>query len=539
MCNKTAINTLRIIGWKIRNHTTRESYDDLRETIAEELEFDSEYKALKLLFDLSDLKPKIHHCCINSCIAYTGKYADLDICPFCQEPRYFDDLDVKQTPRYKYFYIPLIPQLKAIFANPTYRELCMYRGDHKYLPEQITDYCDGVHYRVLLNRNVEIVHEDGRREVLQHKHFSDKRDIALGLFTDGFQLFKKSRVQKSATPLLLVNLNLPPTVRTHLNHLICLGLAPGPHAPKDVNSFFHPAYIELQDLARGVKTIDVYLHQEFDLHAYIVFKCGDLPAVAKFLEQKGPSAVSACSACEATGVRMLAIGSVTKASTIYYFPLRPPSDHPAPQGRVQVWVPGQLPMRTDTRIKAQLAEIEAAPTATSKEALAKQYGLNGRTLLLSLSSVSVASTPRDVMHLLFEHMVPMMVSFWKGEYKPWKAKKLDQDQPYVISQVEWKKIGILTIESLFTIPGSFTRALPNIYKEEHLYIAETYAFWMMYLAPILLKGRWPDTNMYYEHAILLSSILRRVVEYEIPARDISPQGSLSQDITQFVQQYYE
>ena len=464
-----------------------------------------------------------------------GKYADLNACPFCQESRYFDD--VNQTPRYKFSYIPLIPQLMAIFANPDYRELCAYRGDHNYSPEQTTDYCDSVHYRTLLNKTVEIIHEDGRREVLQHKHFSDKRDIALGLFTDGFQLFKKSRVQKSATPLLLVNLNLPPTVRTHLDHLLCLGLAPGPHTPKDINSFFHPAYIELQELARGVKTTDVHLREEFHLHAYVVFKCGDLPAVAKFLEQKGHSAVSPCSACEATGVRMLAIGSVAKASTIYYFPLRPPSDHPAPNG--PVWVPSCLPMRTDTRIEAQLAEIEAAQTATLKELLAKKYGLNGRTLLSCLSSISVVSTPRDVMHLLFEHMVPMMISFWKGEYKPWKAKKLDQGQPYVISQDEWKKIGILTIESSFTIPGSFTRALPNIYKEEHLYIAETYAFWMMYLAPILLKGRWADTNKYYEHAVLLSSILRRVVEYEIPVQDISPHGSLTQDITQFVQQYYE
>ena len=527
-----------MIGWKIRNHATRESYNDLRETMTGILDFDSEYKALKLLFDLSNLKPTIYHCCINSCIAYTGKYANLNACPFCREPRFFDD--VKQTPRYKYSYIALIPQLKAIFANPAYRELCMYRGDHGYLSDQTTDYCDGAHYRALLNTNVEIIHEDGQRELLQHKHFSDKRDIALGLFSDGFQLFKKSRVQKSATPLLLVNLNLPPTVRTHLDHLICLGLVPGPHAPKDINSFFHPAYIELQELARGVKTTDVYLHETFRLHAYIVFKCGDLPAVAKFLEQKGHSAVSACSACEATGVRMLAVGSVVKASTIYYFPLQPPSDHPPPRG--PIWEPGRLPMRslrTNQRIDAQLTEIEAAPTATLKDALAKKYGLNGRTLLSCLSSVSVASTPRDVMHLLFEHMVPMMISFWKGEYKPWKAKKLDQGQAYVIPQDEWKKIGLLTIGSSSTIPGSFARALPNIHKEEHLYIAETYAFWMMYLAPIVLKGRWGDTNKYYKHAILLSSILRRVVEYEIPVQDVSPQGNLTQDITQFVQQYYE
>ena len=136
-------------------------------------------------------------------------------------------------------------------------------------------------------------------------------------------------------------------------------------------------------------------------------------------------------------------------------------------------------------------------------------------------------------------MVPMLISFWKGEYKPWKAKRLDQGQPYVIPEVEWKKIGILTLESSSTIPGSFARTLPNIFKEEHLYIAETYAFWMMYLAPVVLKGRWQNTEKYYEHAVLLSSILRRLVDYEIPAQDVSSGGSITLDIIQFVQQYYE
>ena len=144
------------------------------------------------------------------------------------------------------------------------------------------------------------------------------------------------------TPLLLINLNLLPTIQTHLDHLLCLGLALGSHALKDINLFFHPAYLKLQELAWGINTTDV-------------------------------------------------------------------------------------------------------------------------------------------------------------------------------SQDKWKKIGILTIKSSFIIPGSFTQAFPNIYKEKHLYIAEMYAFWMMYLASILLKGCWAtDTDKYYKHAVLLSSILRCIVKYKIP-----------------------
>lgn len=101
-------------------------------------------------------------------------------------------------------------------------------------------------------------------------------------------------------------------------------------------------------------------------------------------------------------------------------------------------------MRTNMRIKAQLSEINSASTQVLQDMLAKKYGLNGRSLLSRLSSISIALT-RDVMHLLFEHMVPMLILFWKGEYKPWKSKKLDQGQPYVIPEAEWNKIGLLTI----------------------------------------------------------------------------------------------
>lgn len=183
LCDETAINTLRIIGWKLHNHASRKSYNNLCETLAGPLDFDSEFKALKLLFNLSDLNVIIYHCCVNLCIAYTGQYANLKTCPFCHKPQFSNK---NKTPWSKFYYIPLIPRLRAIFMNTAYQDLCMYHGNHKFNPKFTTDYCDGYHYHTLLNRAVEIIHEDGWREVLQHRHFSDARNIALGLFLDGF-----------------------------------------------------------------------------------------------------------------------------------------------------------------------------------------------------------------------------------------------------------------------------------------------------------------------------------------------------------------
>ena len=37
---------------------------------------------------LTGVVPLIHDMCINTCIAYTGPYQDLERCPLCDEPQY-------------------------------------------------------------------------------------------------------------------------------------------------------------------------------------------------------------------------------------------------------------------------------------------------------------------------------------------------------------------------------------------------------------------------------------------------------------------
>jgi len=42
----------------------------------------------KKVAEMSGVHPIIHHMCINSCVAFTGPYSDLDKCPLCAESRY-------------------------------------------------------------------------------------------------------------------------------------------------------------------------------------------------------------------------------------------------------------------------------------------------------------------------------------------------------------------------------------------------------------------------------------------------------------------
>ncbi|KAF8312375.1 hypothetical protein DL93DRAFT_2042152, partial [Clavulina sp. PMI_390] len=76
--------------------------------------------------------------------------------------------------------------------------------------------------------------------------------------------------------MILVNFNLPPEVRTQLHYIIPLGVIPGPHAPKDFNSFEWPFVRDCKILARGVRLLGARDEKIFTFHAYPTHVMGDM-----------------------------------------------------------------------------------------------------------------------------------------------------------------------------------------------------------------------------------------------------------------------
>src|SRR5258708_21526032 len=74
---------------------------------------------------LSRFGPMKFACCINSCICYTGPYADLDKCAKCGTSR----LNESGRARRMFSYMPLIPRLCALMSNHTYATHLQYRAD--------------------------------------------------------------------------------------------------------------------------------------------------------------------------------------------------------------------------------------------------------------------------------------------------------------------------------------------------------------------------------------------------------------------------
>lgn len=199
----------------------------------------------------------------------------------------------------------------------------------------VRDVFDSQQYQDLRGRHVRV---DGVTQ--RHKYFSGEHDIAFSLCTDGYLLFGKrgKRSGPSATPIVLQIYNLPPTIRTHLQNLMCVGVIPGPKQPVDWGLFLAPVDDELALLAHGISTFNSLDRMMFLLRAYLLFKLGDMVAVNKILGIRGHNSFAPCRSCHIKGCRNKTIGE-----TVYYVPLNAPR---VPELLYRSWRADALPMRT-------------------------------------------------------------------------------------------------------------------------------------------------------------------------------------------------
>jgi hypothetical protein len=375
-------------------------------------------------------------------------------------------------------------------TNHTFAEKMRYRAEYVHNPGVIKDVFDGLHYQTLLETLV----PDSTPPFF---FFSDPRDIALGLSTDGFSPFK--RRDKTCWPIILFNYNLPPEIRFQKKYCIHVGTVPGPKKPWDWDSFCWPLVQELIQLEIGVKAFDALGLVLFLLHAYLILAFGDIPAVSLMMRMKGQNAIFPCRMCGIKGVAFV---------RTYYVPLRRDQ---IPDADPLQYDASNLPLRTHQELLKQADEVEMALTNTDREELAKKYGIKGRPLLSCTAALSFPSSfPLDFMHLIWENLLPNLVLFWTGDFK-----ELDHEgQGYVIASGVWKEVGAATEASGATIPTAFGASVPNIATKRTLMTAEKWANWTLYIAPVVLRGRFQQEK-YYKHFMKLVKLLKLCLEFEI------------------------
>ncbi|QRV78025.1 Transposase family tnp2 [Ceratobasidium sp. AG-Ba] len=457
----------------------------------------SEYVAWRRLRLWAALELRYYDCCVNSCICFLGKYAELLLRLYCDEPRY----NAAGHPRRQFAYTPLIPQLQALFRDRDMIEKLGHRSRAEALHRRgvYHEIFDGETYRTLRNTRPDPDHD--------YCFFDNPEDLALGLSTDGFTLFKRRRRGLStAWPINIVIYNLHPSIRTRLENVICVGAIPSPTQCNDMNSFLAPLLEELLLLERGVESVKAPPAGQPD----------DLLAL------KGHSGKVPCRTCYIQGVPYR-----YPRVTTYYTPLTLP-------GAERGFPPHMLFLRTHELLHLHYRQLEALDGQPARRAeLATDLGINARPIFGRLKAIDLSTcTPYDIMHLLFENLVPNMIAHWTGKYK-----SLDQGtEHYELAPGVWTEIGRLTNAAARTIPSASVGTLPDISTDQNLYKAEAYSFWFQYIGPIVLQNRLAQP--YYNHYMLAREIVIRCVQLKITDAQIDELERMIREWVADYERYY-
>src|SRR5260221_10375356 len=142
-------------------------------------------------------------------------------------------------------------------------------------------------------------------------------------------------------------------------------------------------------------------------------------------------------------------------------------------------------------------------------------GIKGVPLLSALGSLRFPqSFPYDFMHLIWENLIPNLVLFWSGRFK-----RMDDGQPYVLDPRIWQDVRTTSTKATQTIPSSFGAAIPNPAKELSSFTSSTWSMWSLFIAPTVLRRRFPE-ECYYKHFCSLVRILNLCLQFEISEKDI-------------------
>ncbi|KAI0669093.1 hypothetical protein C8Q78DRAFT_945394, partial [Trametes maxima] len=106
---------------------------------------------------------------------------------------------------------------------------------------------------------------------------------------------------------------------------------------------------------------------------------------------------------------------------------------------------------------------------------------------------------------------------------------------YIISDSNWAAISRETTEAIKDIPSAFVGAIPDLINARESFTAEIWAFWFMYIAPVVLHGRFVDEK-YYHHMCDLIAIMKVTLQFEISRAELE---DLRERIITWVQRYEE
>ena len=460
--------------------------------------------------EITGIKPIYTDMCIDTCVAFTGPFAELEQCPLCGKARFEENT---RKPCQQFATFPVGPMLQASRRHPQTAKDMNYRRDETeklmdnfsrgVLPTELNDYLHGSEYLEAVERG-----DVG------------KNDFVLLYTIDGAQLFRSKL--SDCWIYVWVLLDRAHDVRDRKDKVLIGGIIPGPQAPKNLDSFIYPGFHHLAALMHdGISIWDAESNEKYTSYPYLAMVTADGPAMAKISGRVGHMGKKGCRyGCPQAGRR--------KPRGKQYNPacLKPDNydvpgcDH---EDINLCHQPDDSEPRSQDEVTARYRrELQALVSATSTAAY-EQLRLNSGIVKPSILSGLPADRifplpgcfPGDLMHLIALNNSELWLGLWRGTIACDPKDSIDTWDWAVLTGDTWIAHGAEVAEAARPhFPNSFDCPPRNpAEKLNSGYKAWESLMYLFGLGPGLLYGILPDK--YWQHFCKLVQAVRIIHQHRV------------------------
>jgi hypothetical protein len=513
-------------------NASEQTYNTIREAYLRrhpEADLLTHHRAKRLVAELSGVESITHDMCVNSCIAYTGPFSDLDVCTKCGEPRY-DQLKLAASgaklkiPRQEFHTIPIGPQLQALWRDPDSATRMRYREKRT---QEIIDELN--RNNGLLDHYDDIFCGEAYLSAVQRGEIKPG-DMILMLSIDGAQLYESKA--SDCWIYIWVIFEHSPESRYQVKHVSPGGFITGPNKPKVVDSYLFPGLHHLAAIQKeGLQIWDAARNQRLSSNPFLALATADGMGMVYLNGLVGHHGKNGCRLyCGLTGRH--------KPGASYYFPalLKPLNynvsgcDH----GDIDA---NSLPSCSIQTYQENLRHLMASPDDGTYKKRRLQTGITKPSIFLGLNPSRTFRVPglfgSDIMHLGAINIPDILLRLWRGTLDCDKKDSLETWDWAVLKGEVWKDHGDAVEKAARYLPSSFGRPPRNpAEKLSSRYKAWELLTYLFVLGPGLFYGLLPDK--YWRNFCKLVFAMRIVSQHQISREDLK---LAHQALLEFEQEY--
>ncbi|KAJ3575685.1 hypothetical protein NP233_g938 [Leucocoprinus birnbaumii] len=479
-------------------------------------EFDiySLYRITKQIELLSGSATMVHDMCPNSCVAFTGPFADLDKCPEprCGQSRW-DSIQLSKGKRVAaktFSTIAVGPQLQALFANRDSAVSMQYRQQKT---RETLEKCRDANGRVKVDL-FDDIYSGSEYLRLTSEGKIDDDSILLLLSIDGAQLYEHKA--SDCWIYVWVVLDMDPSLRYKKRYILPGGFIPGPKKPKNLDSFLFPGLHHISALQKeGLKVWDASKGAVILKHVLILFKTADAPAMALISGQVGHSGAKGCR-------RYCEVPTRLKPGGNHYYPVLL-----LPEGDIALLLPDidlskHSPYFSQEKYDTNLLTLLRTQTNAQYEDARRETGISKPSIFsgLALQAFGVpGGFPVDIMHLISLNITDLFMALWRGTIKcDAEDNKLSWDW-VVLTGRTWKEHGERVAKLRNHLPSTYDRPPRNpAEKLNSGYKATEFNTYFYGYLPALLRGVLPTP--YLQNFYKLVRGVRIVLQRRVTRADL-------------------